>query len=1377
MVIISIIPTFRTHGNSIIIGSLRTITHSISSNIIIKSMSHQQPKLSQDELINGCKLGIDTHADSSCAGKHVRILEYIDGKTYTVSPFLNSYTPTSNISMINGVIAVDKDDGTGYILELNNFLNFSDSMNDSILVPMQARQNGIVIDDVPKDLCYHGVSTQSVFVPEKNISIPIEFNGPIPYIKVRYPTDRDLDEYEWVQITSSAEWNPYDQVNISSVSSSESPPNYDYDLRTQLYHDLIENTVISAVNVTSVDSSLSSEALSKLWRIPLSHAKRTLQVTTNNYARTTEGRLSRRFRTDLYQKRYRRMGGWYSRFYTDTLFFKTRTADQFTCAQLFGNRARFCKIYPLPSKSKAFEALSSFVHDIGIPGELHSDGAKEIAQGIFRKMMTKFGIFHTSTEPYSPWENYAEDCIRVLKNNARYFMQITQTPIRLLDHALMYACELRNMTASPSVFLKGRTPFEITLGYSPDISEFTTFEWYEFVWYWDPDKPQKQMLGRWLGVTEHIGNGLTYKVINSNAEILSRSTVIKLSAEDKSKDDMKRKMASLNDSIKLKLGTYEKANLDDVVPEQSEVYRYLFEGDDDPHPKENAELMEESVIPDADDNAYHEALSEELNDRYLGVNVLLPQDGKLQEAKVVSRKRTNDGKMLVGRGHFSPVLDSRVYNVEFPDGGTGEFTTNTIAEALYSNVDDDGYNFYGLLDGIIAHRKLSEAIDKDKGFYTQNGVRKRVVTTKGWDIRLKWADGSTTWLPLKEVKSSNPLELAEYAIANKINEEPAFAWWIPTVLRTRKRMISRLKTHHKIRKRSKFGVSIPETLEEARKMDLENGNNLWEVATKKEIDKVKVAFALQDDGTPDPVGSKLINYHLIYDVKMDLTRKARLVAGGHLNKDVPKHITYSSVVSKESVRICFTLAALNNLDILSGDIGNAYLNARPREKCHVKITDDLLFGPSAIGKTAIIVRALYGMKSSGAAWRDTISSFLKYDMKFNMCLADNDIWFKADTKEDGSEYYTYICIYVDDILICSENPKKYMNDLGAAFMLKSNSVGEPNVYLGADFRKKQTADGSTIWITGANSYLKEALRIYNGISIKTGVKIQGSARTPFSNQTYRAELDLSPFCNDDQIHIYQQLIGILRWIIELGRVDIQLETTKLSSYLASPRSGHLYQAMHIFEYLKHHCNSWIPLDPNQLDVKFNGPPDETPELRRETMKKIYQDASEDLPSNAPEPRGESVQVNVYSDSDHAGDKVTRRSQTGILIFINMSLVYWFSKRQNTVESSTFGSEYIAVRIAIEKIKALRYKLRMMGVPMEGPANLFVDNESVVKASMNPESTLSKKHVSIAYHLTRESFAAGIVSIYFINSKDNLSDLLTKVLPYRDRRDIFQCIFW
>ena len=1368
------------------ISSVRTIIDKISKfPNYTKVISGFKNSLTECEQKTGSRLGIDTHADSSCAGRHVRPLEYIHGKKFSVTPFHNSYEPKKNVGMINGVVAVDIEDGTGFILELNNFLDFTQSMEDSILVPMQARQNGVIIDDVPKNLCHYGTSTQSMFVPQTNFKAPIEFNGPIPFVRIRYPTDSDLDEYEWIELTSTSEWIPYSNElsTVSSTCSYANITNYtNQDLRRpiNLYSKIRSDMIISSVKVNKRAGELSPETLSKLWKIPLRLAKKTLNVTTSNYIRTNEGRLSRRFRTDIFQKRYKHLGGMFSRFYTDTIFFKVETLDLFKCAQIFCNKANYSKIYPMSSKSEAHNALSSLVHDVGIPSELHSDDAKELCKGIMKKKMVKYGIFHTMTEPYSPWENYAEDCIRVIKNWARYFMQLKNTPIRLIDHALLYASELRNLTASTILGTKGRTPFEITYGYSPDISEYVTFEWYEYVWYWQPNEPQRQQLGRWLGVAEHIGNGLTYKVINGKAEVISRSTVISLSSEDYENDDVKSRLRALDQSIHSRIGSYDKSLVQEGEIIDDNLYTSIFKGDDDPHPNHLVEFMEDFEVEEEESLEMNQGLSEELNDNYIGTKVLLPQFGRIQEAIVKSRKRSHDGKTLLGQPNSNPLLDSRIYQVEFPDGGIGEFTTNIIAESLISNLDVGGYDT-GLMEGIISHRKMDSAVSKSDGYIIHNGVKRKVITTKGWDMQIKWKDGSTSWVPLKDVKLSNPVDTAEYAIWKGIDKEPAFSWWVPTIIRQRQRMVKRINVGRKIRKKTKFGIVIPTDIEEAKLLDDENNNNLWEQAIKKELDKVRVAFQLlEDDESPLP-GSKAINYHFIFDVKMNLTCKARLVAGGHLNHNVPRHITYSSVVSKESVRIVFMLAALNNLDLLSGDVTNAYLNAKPREKCYVEVTDPLLFGPSAVGKKAQIVRALYGMKSSGAAWRDMISTFLKYEMKFNMCEADNDIWFKRDNYSDkdsnSGAYYTYICIYVDDILICSERPERYMNQFNERFNLKKGSIKSPDIYLGADFRKKRLDNGKHIWITGCNSYIKEALRIADGILDGSGIKVAGAAKHPFSTATYRPELDVTPFCDTEQINTYQQLIGIGRWLVELGRVDIQLEITKLSSFLVSPRIGHMHQALHLFKYLKNHSNSWIPMDPEKVDVRWTGPAEHSPNARRKMMKKIYQDATEDLPINAPAPLGKSVQINCYVDADHAGDKITRRSQSGILIYVNMALVSWFSKKQNTVESSTFGSEYIATRIAVEKVKAIRYKLRMMGVPLDGPCNMFADNESVVKASMNPESTLSKKHVSIAYHLTREAFAAKIVDIYFIPSKENLADLLTKVLSTHDRRELLRSIFW
>jgi hypothetical protein len=161
---------------------------------------------------------------------------------------------------------------------------------------------------------------------------------------------------------------------------------------------------------------------------------------------------------------------------------------------------------------------------------------------------------------------------------------------------------------------------------------------------------------------------------------------------------------------------------------------------------------------------------------------------------------------------------------------------------------------------------------------------------------------------------------------------------------------------------------------------------------------------------------------------------------------------------------------------------------------------------------------------------------------------------------------------------------------------------------------------------------------------------------------------------------------------------------------------------------------------------------------------FYRGAKEPIPGDAPEPLGNVVSTHCFVDADHAGNLITRRSQTGILLFINRAPIIWYSKRQNTVETSTFGSEFVALRIAVELIESLRYKLRMFGIPIDGPTNVYCDNEAVTKNTIYPESTLKKKHNSIAYHRAREAVAAGTIRVTKEDGKTNLADVLTKLLP-------------
>jgi hypothetical protein len=145
-------------------------------------------------------------------------------------------------------------------------------------------------------------------------------------------------------------------------------------------------------------------------------------------------------------------------------------------------------------------------------------------------------------------------------------------------------------------------------------------------------------------------------------------------------------------------------------------------------------------------------------------------------------------------------------------------------------------------------------------------------------------------------------------------------------------------------------------------------------------------------------------------------------------------------------------------------------------------------------------------------------------------------------------------------------------------------------------------------------------------------------------------------------------------------------------------------------------------------------------------KEFYREVQEELPPKMLKPQGQRVTISAFVDANHAGNKVTRHSHTGIIIYVQNASILWYSKRPNTVEAATFRSEMVALRICKELIVAIHYKLRMFGVEIVGPANVFCNNHGVVKNVSIPESTLMKKHNAINYHAVREAVAAGILKV-------------------------------
>ena len=300
----------------------------------------------------------------------------------------------------------------------------------------------------------------------------------------------------------------------------------------------------------------------------------------------------------------------------------------------------------------------------------------------------------------------------------------------------------------------------------------------------------------------------------------------------------------------------------------------------------------------------------------------------------------------------------------------------------------------------------------------------------------------------------------------------------------------------------------------------------------------------------------------------------------------------------------------------------------------------------------------------------------------------------------------------------------------------------------------------------SEKYVKSAIENIEQTLAETNQRLPTKCRTPLSSG-YRPELDTSPKLKSEGLQRYQELIGILRWAVELGRVDILLETALMSTHSALPRRGHLEQLHHIFGYLKINPKRKLFFDPQHPNIDERA-------FKEHDWFEFYRDPKERLPSDSPKPRGNMVSTHCFVDSDHAGDKVMRRSQTGIRIFVNRAPILWYSKRQNTVETSTFGSEFIAMKTAVEQVESLRYKQRMFGVPLEGPTNMFCDNEAVFKNVSIPDSTLKKKHTSICYHRCREAVASCMVRVAKEGTLRNLSDLFTKPLPQATREAILDC---
>jgi hypothetical protein len=264
-------------------------------------------------------------------------------------------------------------------------------------------------------------------------------------------------------------------LNVDPISGNSLDP---LDL-TSTIPQRLEAIAIMANSTTNRRLKVGAEELSKKWAIGQQIANDTIKASTQSFIRSAVHPIERRYRTKNNTLRYNHLN---AIFRSDTMFANLRSIAGHTMAQGFCTDFGFTKFVPMSRKSEAGYALQELIRDVGIPKGMHTDDAKELTLGTWKKVCQDHGIAMSNTEAQSPFQNRTEGVIKEVKRHTQRFMSRTRSPKRLWDYCMVYVTDLRNRLALSLPQLNGRTPYEVLTGNTPNISEYLEFEWYQPIW-------------------------------------------------------------------------------------------------------------------------------------------------------------------------------------------------------------------------------------------------------------------------------------------------------------------------------------------------------------------------------------------------------------------------------------------------------------------------------------------------------------------------------------------------------------------------------------------------------------------------------------------------------------------------------------------------------------------------------------------------------------------------------------------------------------------------------------------------------------------------------------------------------------------------------
>jgi hypothetical protein len=1003
----------------------------------------------------------------------------------------------------------------------------------------------------------------------------------------------------------------------------------------------------------------------------------------------------------------------------------------------YGGDSKVTVYYPLGSQqtgANILEYLWEFTRDIGMPDKICSDfGTNLITAHAYKRFMRLTQIQVHASEPGKHNQNIVERRWQDVKRHAETIVHRRSVPPEQMHRLYQHLCDCLNHTATAS--LHWRTPIEKLDGDTPDISVFR-FKFWEPVWYLVLTKNTKSLheprylRGRFVGIAWTTGDNMCYRVWTDEKDLISheihRSVILPRHPDETfPRTLIKHRSDYFFPTVKLAMPAAPRSQLEGCNQGKRKVGEVKGQAGKSNTPNPPVTLEEKGP------------LEKDLRKRWMEMT---EAEVRRVEELYASPAEDADHSSLMGIAkHRSKMEQGRRVHYF-----TGIYAGGNEIEAEFDDVRLDAP--YALAcyirDKKIKHPELKEWSTKYLESLDSILQRARLVEGKESYVNRR---GQAAESPVVSIRRCNLITATRRTTAKK---------------RPGRNNRSKSKSPE-----LKYGVIVPRTVAEALQIDKDNSNRLWQEAIKKEVDALMSMqtfkiLSSEESKSFNREGYQYAPLRMIFDVKQDLRRKARLVLGGHVI-DASGHDTYASNMKGISARILMLLAAANDLQILTGDIGNAYLYATTQEKIFCRTGPEFASsGHGASGNVAVLQKALYGTKSAANRWHAHLADTIR-SMGFRSSRYDADIWYKMRPDKKG---YDYIGTHTDDLMIVAKEPRVHFDVLEGKYTIKK--IGPPLFHLGCDYTTNEGSDG--MWSIGTATYVTEALEKVKPLLGKTNL---GKDNTPMSPQAH-PELDASPILDVEGHRVYQQLVGIAHWLITCGRFDLCYAVSSLSRFSACPREGHLKELERVFRYLNKNRSIAVKIDPSDFT-----PPEHEIMYDGADWSEHYPEAEEELDSKFPEPLGKELTTTIFFDSDHAHDKVTRKSITGVLGLIGSTPVVGMSKRQGAIATSTYSAELCAARTASEEAIAMRYMLRSLGVPVTKKTLMLGDNMGSLISGSNPASTCNKKHSMVNYHYVRECCAAGTIQLAKVNTKLNLADGFTKPVEGRTftthRKEIFK----